>query len=575
MSNPLKKRGQKIIRRFSWASIKASEESKEHVKENFVKRLSHIANIKLLIFEWILLVATLIMLAITQSFWFGNSHSKTAFVSGGTYTEGTIGKIASLNPLFATTSSEKTLSRLMFSTLSTIDYSGQTSLGLAAYIRPDQDGKVWSVKIKGNLKWSDGEPITKEDVIFTVKLIQNPAVSTIYDSNLTGVRADIVEDEIIFTLPAAYADFVSALNFPILPEHILGETDPKTIIEHEFSTAPVTSGAFMVNTIQTSSTEKIVYLSANPHYYKGKPMLNAFVVHAYVDKASLIDAMNAGSITATAELSAADVDSIDAGKFYEKDSSVSFGVFAILNTTSDSLRNKNLRAAIRQGLDLAELRAVVPNTTALDFPIIASQIKLNTYPTLPQNDIKAAQEKVAEISNGSKITLNLVTTDTGFLPTLAGVLARQLQNLGFNVELSIEPEGQDFVTSTIPKRGYDILLYEIELGADPDLLTYYHSSQATSSGLNLSNYTNSLVDDSLLAARETTDEAKRIKKYETFLEYWANDVPAIGIYQSNLSYFYNKNVRTFEDDVRLVSPTDRFVDVTSWAVNKADKNQTP
>lgn len=575
MKNPLKKRGQKIIRRFSRTSAKVSEESKEHVKKNFVKRLSHIANIKLLIFEWILLIATLIMLAITQSFWFGNNHSKTAFVSGGTYTEGTIGRITSLNPLFATTSSEKTLSRLMFSTLSTIDYAGKTGLGLADYIKSDQSGKIWSTKVKDNLKWSDGEPITNEDIYFTVKLIQNPAVSTIYDSNFAGVQVDIVENEVVFTLPAAYADFVSALNFPILPEHILKDVDPKTIIEHEFSTAPVTSGAFMINTIQTSNSEKIVYLSANPHYYKGKPMLNAFVVHTYVDKASLIDAMNAGSITATAELSAADLDSVDTGKFYEKDSSVSFGVFAILNTTSDNLRNKNLRAAIRQGIDVNELRSVVPNTIALDFPIIASQIELSKYPELPASDLKAAQEKVAEISNGSKITLNLVTTDTGFLPALAGVLARQLQTLGFNVELSIEPEGQDFITSIIPKRGYDILLYEIELGADPDLLTYYHSSQATSSGLNLSNYTNSLVDDSLLAARETTDEVKRIKKYESFLEYWTEDVPAIGIYQSNLSYFYNKNVRTFGDDVRLVSPTDRFSDVVNWAVNKADKNQTP
>ena len=575
MKNPLKKRGQKIIRRFSRASTKVGEESKEHVKENFVKRLSHIANIKILIFEWILLVTALIMLAVTQSFWFGNFHSKTAFVSGGTYTEGTIGKITSLNPLFATTSSEKTLSRLMFSTLSTIDFSGQTGLGLAKYITPDQDGKVWSVKLKDNLKWSDGEPITIEDVYFTARLIQNPAVSTIYDSNLSGVRVAILDDEIIFTLPAAYADFVSALNFPILPKHILGEADPKTIIEHEFSTAPVTSGAFMVNTIQTSNTEKIVYLSANPHYYKGKAMLNTFVVHTYPDKASLIDAMNAGSITATAELSAADASAIDTNKFYEKDSSINFGVFAILNITSESLKNKELRTAIRQGLDLNELRSLVPNTIALDFPLLTSQIQLNKYPTLPESNIEAAQAKIAEISGENKISLSLVTTDTGFLPTIAGTLARQLQTLGFDVQLSIEPEGQDFVTSIIPKRGYDILLYEIELGADPDLLTYYHSSQATSSGLNLSNYTNSLVDDSLLAARETTDKVLRVKKYETFLEYWAADVPAIGIYQSNLSYFYNKNVRTFENDVRLVSPADRFVDVTYWAVNKAGKNQTP
>ncbi|MBR5027453.1 hypothetical protein IKX64_02630 [Candidatus Saccharibacteria bacterium] len=575
MKNPLKKRGQKIIRRFSRTADKVQEEGKEHIKENFVKRLSRIANIKILIVEWILLVTALILLAVTQSVWFGNSYTKATFAAGGTYTEGTIGKVTSLNPLFATTSSEKTLSRLLFSTLSTIDFAGQTSLGLAKTITPEQDGKVWSVTIKDNLKWSDGEPITKEDVYFTAKLIQNPAVNTIYDTNLSRVNIAIIEDQVVFTLPAAYADFVSALNFPILPEHILKDADPKTIIEHEFSTAPVTSGAFTVNTIQSTTAEKIIYLSANPHYYKGKPLLNTFVVHTYTDKASLIDAINAGTITATAELSPSDADAIDTNKFYEKNSSINFGVFAILNTTSESLKSKDLRAAIRQGIDVNELRALVPNTIAMDFPLITSQIQLSKYPKIPELDVDTAKAKIAELSGENKITLNLVTSDTGCLPILAGTLTRQLQNLGFEVNLSIEPEGQDFITNTIPKRNYDILLYEIELGADPDLLTYYHSSQATSSGLNLSNYTNALVDDALLAARETTNKTLRIKKYETFLEYWTEDVPAIGLYQSNLTYFYNKNVRTFENDVRLVSPTDRFVDVNSWAVNRADKNQTP
>ena len=575
MSNPLKKRGQKIIRRFSRASIKAGEESKEHIKENFVKRLSHIANIKILIFEWVLLISALIMLAVTQSFWFDNAYTKNTYTSGGTYSEGTIGKVSSLNPLFATTNSEKVLSKLMFATLSSIDYSGHIGLELAKTIESSQNGKVWSVTLRDNLKWSDGEPITNEDVYFTAKLIQNSAVNTIYSSNLARVDVAIVENEIVFTLPAPYADFMSALNFPILPKHILGDADPKTLIEHSFSTEPVTSGPFMINTIQNLNAEKVIYLSANPRYFKGKPLLSKFVIHTYIDKTDLISAINAGSITATAELSAADADAIAGSSFVEKDSSINFGVFAIFNTTSKVLNNKELRVAIRRGLDIEALRELAPNTMALDFPLIPSQIQLNNYPTIEQTDQEAAKTKIAELVSEEQEPIRIVTTNTGYFPTVATKLADNLRNLGLEVELSIETEGQDFITNIVAKRDYDILLYEIELGADPDLLTYYHSSQASSSGLNLSNYTNSVVDDLLLAARETTDQTLRVKKYETFLEYWAADVPAIGIYRSNLAYFYNKNARPFENDVRLVSPTDRFSDVTNWAVNKANKNQTP
>ena len=63
--------------------------------------------------------------------------------------------------------------------------------------------------------------------------------------------------------------------------------------------------------------------------------------------------------------------------------------------------------------------------------------------------------------------------------------------------------------------------------------------------------------------------------YESFLRYWVEEVPAIGIYQANLTYYFNKNVRTFSEDDRLVFPTDRFSDVKYWAVNKAEKNRTP
>ncbi|MBQ9180556.1 hypothetical protein IJ135_00450, partial [Candidatus Saccharibacteria bacterium] len=122
---------------------------------------------------------------------------------------------------------------------------------------------------------------------------------------------------------------------------------------------------------------------------------------------------------------------------------------------------------------------------------------------------------------------------------------------------------------------YDILIYEIQLGADPDLLPDDHSSQAPGGGLNLSSYRNALVDDLLIGARETLDTTLRAKKYETFLSYWVEDAPALGLYQANATYYYNKNVQSFSKDVRLVTAMDRFVDVTDWAVNKGSKNTTP
>lgn len=578
MKKSIKKSGQKFIKKFSKVSIKASEDGKEHIKENLFQRVSHIANIRLLILEWGLLVVALIMLAVTQAFWFGDSYAENVWTTGGTYTEATLGEVNSMNPLFATTSSERVLSRLLFSTIVAVDYSGHPKPELAKSVTPTEDGKIWTIKLRDDLKWSDGEPLTNEDVIFTLSLIKNPAVTTIYDANLANVKITENENgEIVFTLPTSYADFISALTIPIVPKHILGEADPKTLIEDNFSNSPVGSGAFSFNATQTNSLaqEKTIYLSSNPYYFKEQAMLGSFAVHTYTSRDDIINALNAGSITATAELSDADAENIKAGQFNQKNSSLSSGTFVFFNLSSEKVKNVELRRAIRQGINVAEIRDLAPEAAELNYPIINSQLKLTNYPALPEYNYDAAKAKAAELKGENAVTLELATVNTGVLPKVADAVAEAIRMLGYDVNVSTYEENQDFISNILSKRNYDLLIYEVELGADPDPLPYYHSSQASKSGLNLSNYRNSLVDDLLLAGRETLDESLRIKKYESFLEYWVNDVPAIAIYQPNLTYYYNRNVRTFGNDLRLVTALDRFSDVTNWAVNTTTKNKTP
>lgn len=577
MANFFKKRGQKLVKKFSRASLKASEESKEHIKENLIERLANFKDVRLLVLEWGLMALMLIMLSAAQAVWFGESYANSSYVQGGVYTEATIGEVKSLNPLFATTSSEKVLSRLMFATIATNDYSGHVGIGLAKSITPLENGRIWKVTLREGLKWSDGEDLTNADVLFTADLIKNPATSTVYNSNLQGVKVyESEEKEIVFELASAYADFMSALNFPIVPKHILENVEPKLLIENSFSKSPVVSGAFSFNALQSgaSADEKVFYLTANPYYYKGKTLLNSFAVHTYQTKDAVLGALNSGSVTATAELSEAESEKINTA-FIQRDSGINAGVFIFFNLDNEVVKNLDLRTAIRQGINLEGLRAEAPGTSSLDYPLLASQIKLTSYPAIPAMDFEVAKAKIAELSGGGQIGLRVATVNVGFLPKIAHKLEEDLKNLGIDATVTVYEEGQDFITNVITKRDYDLLLYETPLGAEPDLLPYYHSSQASMAGLNLSNYKNYLVDDLLLGARDTMDEALRVKKYESFLNYWVAEVPAIGVYQSNLTYYYNREVRTYGNNVRLVTALDRFLDVNDWAVNKATRNKTP
>lgn len=577
MESGIKKRGRKIVKHVSRISKKAGEEGLEHVRENVVDRFSHIKKIRLLVLEWVLLVLAIIMLSITQAFLYAESYAVTTFTKGGTYSEATLGRVNSLNPLFATTSSEKVLSRLMFGTLAAVDYSGHVGLGLADSITTDDTGLVWTVELRPGISWSDGEPITNEDVIFTVGMIQSPLVATAYSSNLSGVKVAEEDGKLVFTLPAAYANFSSALEFPILPKHILKDVSPSLLLENTFSTTPVTSGAFFYNATQTigSTGEKIVYLSPNKNYYGGEPLLDSFAVHAFLTKDDIIAALNAGSVTATAELLPTDADQVTSSVIYEKQTALNSGVFAFLNTSSQILSNKSLREAIQKGIDMRSLRAPLGDEPELNYPLLASQVSGVTFPSLPEYDPDSAKQIIKDANLGEDQVLRLATADSGYFPALAENLKFQLENLGFKVDLNIMPAGQDFLVSVIRPRNYDILIYEIELGSDPDLFAYYHSSQVSENGLNLSNFSNAILSDVILATRSTMDTSIRAAKFESFLKSWVSEVPAIGIYQVNLSYFVNKNVRSFSEDSRLVTATDRFSDVSYWATEKTTKNRTP
>lgn len=576
MKPTFKKRGQKLAKRWEQISERAREGSKEHFQENIIDRLPNARRVRLLILEWCLLIVVITSLALTQAFWYRQSYSAQAYVDGGTYIEATMGRVNSLNPLFATTESEKVLSKLMFATLSMVDYSGHVGLGLAESVIPDETGRVWTLTLKDGLKWSDGEPITLDDVIYTINLTKDPTINTAYASNFSGVTIERIDDTLVFALPSAYADFDSTLNIPILPAHVLQNVAPGQLLENNFSSNPITSGAFTFNAMQNVNNEgeKIIYLAANPYYYKTAPMLNSFAIHTYSSLDAIVTAVSTGEVTATAELSVNYRDQLSRDLVYEKQTALASGVFAFLNTTSPLLNNVVIRQAIQKGVDMNMIRSVLNSEYALNYPILNSEIELEEYPPLPEYDFTAARKTIEEAGARGK-TLRLATISTGYFPELAREWQSQLEQLGFKVSLSIYDPGQEFVVNVIRQRDYDILLYEVELGADLDLFPYYHSSQASTTGLNLSNYANALVDDLILSARSSMSQSVREAKYETFLKRWVEDVPAIGIYQASLVYYFNKNTRSFSEDNRLVYATDRFVDVQYWAVNRATKNRTP
>jgi ABC-type transport system substrate-binding protein len=120
-----------------------------------------------------------------------------------------------------------------------------------------------------------------------------------------------------------------------------------------------------------------------------------------------------------------------------------------------------------------------------------------------------------------------------------------------------------------------VLLYELEIGADPDVYAYWYSSQANENGKNFSNYKSATADAALASARSRIETDLRNVKYKAFAKQWIDDVPAIGLYQSVAEYVASKKAQGVDENTNLISSNDRYANVLYWSVNQESVYKTP
>jgi peptide/nickel transport system substrate-binding protein len=593
------KRGWKQFQRLTFDSRKISKRVKKaegatmrHARKFIVTRLDNIRNVRRHIISWLVLIGVMIVAVAVQFMWFQKSYQTTAAAEGGTYAEALLGPIDTLDPLYASSSAEIAASRLMFSSLYTYDRTGHLHGDLAQNIQTDPTGTVYTVKLRPGVQWHDGATLSASDVAFTINLIKNPETRSSLRVNWQDVKVRALDDLTIqFQLPAVYAAFPNALTFSVLPEHLLKDVAPGAVRENTFSRSPVGSGPFSFRLLQTADAKqhKIVQMSAFDKYYGGKPLLNRFEVHAYDSQETIVKALRTGQVNAAADLAGTDNSQIDTHNYTVANQPVNSGVYALLNNYSPILKDKVVRQALQLATDTTALRknlsAQVP---ALDSPFINGQIPGADVPHPAPMDIKKAAALLDQagwvMKNGvrmkddQKLALTVTTTKNEQYEKALESLAGQWRKIGVVVNTNIvntSDPSVNFVQNILQARNYDVLLYELFIGADPDVYAYWHSSQIGANGYNFADYSSRSADDALASARSRLEPDLRNIKYKAFAKQWLDDVPAIGLYQSVSEYVYNKHIQSVDDSMKLVSAYDRYANVLEWSVNQKSVYKTP
>lgn len=575
--------------------------ARRHFSQHVLKRSDRLFSVRKWVLDWFALVAAVLFSVGIQSNWFVRVYSTSDWTNGGPYSEATLGRITTLNPLYASNASENAIKQLIFSSLFKYDRSGNIKGDLATSIITS-DGKHFEVELRQDAVWHDGQVVNADDVIKTFSFIKDPNARASMFETFYGTTITKIDDyKIAFDLQGAYYNFASYLTFAILPEHILRDVDPAKLVEHSFSLNPIGSGPFAFHLIQDSeeSQANIIFMNANKRYYSGQPLLDRFVVYAYNERKDVIAAVNDGAVDASASLSANEKGAITNRNMIAYETAINSGIFAFLNVRSPAMSDINLRRALQVGIDTVGLRQGLGdgNLIAQDFPYLSRLTGLNTTEIselAPKYDFARAKQILLDhgysydaenrlIKDGKNVEINIVTLETGFLAEATLKIADNLSALGINVHTNISSETsaagltgqQSFLQTVVAPRSYDMLIYETDLGSNGDAFATYHSSQLGRNKVNFSNYSSKIADDLLLSVRLTSDPSLQNAKRQAFTKLWLQEVPAIGLYRQNMVYWHMKTVRSFGEDVRVATPSTRFTDVIYWSVNQKNVYRTP
>jgi len=563
-----------------------------HTHKFVIKRWANVREVQRNIIIWIIAMGLLIAATGLQLMWFQTSYRMNAPATDGVYAEAVLGPVDTLNPLFASSSAEQSAGYLMFSRLVNYDQSGHLNYDLATSIKINDSKTAYTVKIRPDIKWHDGEKLTTSDIAFTVGLIKNPTVrSTII--GWKDISAKVIDETTIeFSMQSQYAAFEHVLNFPILPEHMLGGVAPASIRESSFSKNPIGSGPFKISLVQDvdlASGRKVIYMTRSANYHRGVARIERFQLNVYGTNDEIIRALSQNEVNAAADLYPADISRVDKTRYDISSEPINSGVYAILNTKSSFLNDVNLRRALQAGTNTSAIRADLPaGTLALDLPIVNRQLT-GDLPKAPQFDPVAAKKILDDAGwiinsqgirekDGRQLKLTVVTMKNSEFERALEILTGQWRSLGVAVETKVSDpndSSQNVGQNVLQPRAFDVFLYRLNIGGDPDVYAYWHSSQATAKGSNFADYSNAIGDDALSSARARFEPELRNAKYITFSKQWLADAPAIGLYQSTAQYVSSKNIQSFNKLDILNSPLDRYSDVLNWSVGTRSVYKTP
>jgi peptide/nickel transport system substrate-binding protein len=518
--------------------------------------------------------------------------------AGGVYTEALIGSLGRLNPLLDYYNpADYDIDRLIYSRLIRFDHRGLPYGDLADTWGISKDGKTYNFSIRPTAYWHDGQPVTSDDIVFTIEMMRDDRLPLPKDMQNFWDEVEVVgldEKTVQFRLPEPFSPFLDYLSFGVLPKHALDGLTGSAFIDAPFNLSPIGSGPYRIESLDTEGETILgVTLRPFPEYYNGPLYLEKIIFRYYPDESAAFRAYEAGEVMGISRLT---------GETLEKAlGSTSLRVYSgrlprltlvYLNLDDPRLpffQDANVRRALLLGINRRWIidRLMGGQAIPAHGPIFPESWAF--YEGIEQVDFdreraisllkEAGYTVPAEGSNirqkdGTELAFELAYPEGEIFAQVAERLKQDWLQIGVAVELKAVSY-DELVADYLEPRTYQAALVDLNFSRspDPDPYPFWHQAQITK-GQNYSQWDDRQISEYLEQARVMDDFADRTRRYRNFQVRFAQELPALPLFYPVYSYGVDQSVRGVSMGP-LYDPSDRFSTVAAWHTRTETAAQAP
>ncbi|WP_054977820.1 peptide-binding protein [Paenibacillus sp. A3] len=480
---------------------------------------------------------------------------------------------------WATTTVSSEVIDLVFSNLYDFNEKQEIVPDLAAG-QPEfsQDKKEMTIKIRNDAKFSDGKPVTADDVVFTYNIPLNPD----YKGPRKGTFEKLAKVEktddttVKFTFKEPHAGYIDMLAYNILPQHLLKEVPVKDMDKSPFFKQPVGSGPYKLE--EWKQGQYLRFLR-NDSYFGGKPAIEKITAKIVPDANAMMAQLQAGEINVIAvpadNLQAIEQFAKTSGKIkLQKGIGTGTYMFAAWNLTNPLFQDKSVRQALTMAIDR---QGIVDNIIEGQGKLVHSQTSpsywsfTDNVPKFPYDPEKAKKiladagwkdtdgDSILE-KNGQRFEFEMQTIQGNKVREKAlTVIQQQLKKVGISVQPRIV-EGSAFTKNWMGKN-FVALFHGWSISGDPNPQGIWHST-AMETGSNYISYKNPEVDKLIDEDLKTFDMNKRKELLAKIDALIAEDQPYTFIYSPTVTMAYPANLEGFN------SNRDSLKEIEKWYFTK-------